>query len=225
MKALRRKKLFKLKVIFILIFIFISSTMAFVYIDREIMPTVQAIGELKAQEVTTRAVNQAVSLVLEGGIKYDDLIYVKEDEEGNITLMQANTMSMNKVASDVALTIQEQLNQIKATSDRIPLGNALGSQLLAQYGPKIKLTVTPVGMVDVNFGTEFQQSGINQTRHRIYLIINTNVRVIVPFSTNRIAVTTYVPIAETVIVGKVPNTYIQVPKDQFLDIVPLNSVN
>ncbi|WP_243141240.1 sporulation protein YunB [Alkaliphilus pronyensis] len=224
-KALRRKKLFKLKVIFILIFIFISSTMAFVYIDREIMPTVQAIGELKAQEVTTRAVNQAVSLVLEGGIKYDDLIYVKEDEEGNITLMQANTMSMNKVASDVALTIQEQLNQIKATSDRIPLGNALGSQLLAQYGPKIKLTVTPVGMVDVNFGTEFQQSGINQTRHRIYLIINTNVRVIVPFSTNRIAVTTYVPIAETVIVGKVPNTYIQVPKDQFLDIVPLNSVN
>lgn len=189
------------------------------------MPTVQAIGELKAQEVTTRAVNQAVSLVLEKGIKYDDLIFVKEDDEGSITLMQANTMAMNKVASDVALTIQEQLNQIKTTSDRIPLGNALGSQLLAQYGPKIKLTVTPIGMVDVNFGTEFQQSGINQTRHRIYLIINTHVRVIVPFSTKRIEVTTYIPIAETVIVGKVPHTYIQVPEDRFLNITPINDIN
>lgn len=221
----RRKRNIKLKLLIMVSFLFITAIVVFTFIDREIMPTVQAIGELKAQEVTTRAVNQAVSLVLEGGIRYEDLISVKEDSEGNVTLMQANTMAMNKVASDVALTIQEQLNQIKTTSDRIPLGNALGSQLLAQYGPKIKLTVTPVGMVDVNFGTEFQQSGINQTRHRIFLIINTNVRVIVPFSTNRIAVTTYVPIAETIIVGKVPMTYIQVPEDRFLNITPINDGN
>ncbi|KAB3531606.1 sporulation protein YunB [Alkaliphilus serpentinus] len=207
--------------LFLILFVMGSSAL-FIYIDREIMPTVQAVGELKAQEVTTRAVNQAVSLVLEDGeVRYEDLISVKEDSEGNVTLMQANTMAMNKVASNVALTIQEQLNQIKTTSDRIPLGNALGSQLLAQYGPKIKLTITPVGMVDVNFGTEFQQSGINQTRHRIFLIINTNIRVIVPFSTNRIGVTTYVPIAETIIVGKVPTNYIQVPKDEVLNITPL----
>lgn len=195
--------------------------MCFIYIDREITPTVQAIGELKAQEITTRAINESVSLVLKQDIQYQDLISVKEDDEGNITMMQANTFLMNKVASDVALTIQDHFKQIKITSDRIPLGNALGSQLLAQYGPKIKLTVTPLGMVDVNFGTEFEQSGINQTRHRIYLIINTSVRVIVPFSSNTIHVTTYFPVAETVIVGKVPMNYINVPKDQFLDVTPM----
>lgn len=139
-----------------------------------------------------------------------------------ITLVYyANTMYMNKIASDVALTIQEHLKQIRTTSDRIPLGNALGSQLLAQYGPKIKLTVTPLGMVDVNFGTEFEQSGINQTRHRIFLIVTTDVRVIVPFSTNNIKVTTYVPLAETVIVGRVPKSYIQVPDDKMLNINPI----
>lgn len=197
------------------------ATGTFLYIDNKIMPTVQAIGELKAQEITTKAINQSVSVVVKQEIKYEDLITVKEDDEGNITLMQANTMMMNKIASDVALTIQEHLKQIQTTAERIPLGNALGSQLLAQYGPKIKLTVTPLGMVDVNFGTEFEQSGINQTRHRIFLIVNTKVRVIIPFSSNTIEVTTYIPVAETVIVGRVPMNYIHVPKDQFLNITPL----
>lgn len=109
---------------------------------------------------------------------------IKKDNDGNITLMQANTMLMNKVASDVALTIQDHFSKIKTTSERIPLGNVLGSQLLAQHGAKIELEVTPLGMVNVNFGTEFEHSGINQTRHRIYLIIHSTVRVIVPFSSN-----------------------------------------
>jgi len=217
----RRRRLMKLKIVLVLTLLFTMTITTFLYIDHEIMPTVQAIGELKAQELTTRAVNQGVSMVLDQNIEYKDLIFIKEDNEGNITMMQANTMAMNRLASDVALNIQEQLKQIKAASERIPLGNALRSQLLAQYGPKIKITVTPIGMVDVNFGTEFQQSGINQTRHRIFLIVNTSVRVIVPFSSNTIEIVTYVPIAETVIVGRVPHSYIQVPEDNKINVTPI----
>jgi len=218
---LGKKKYFKFKIIISISLIFIAAITCFLYIDSEITPTVQAIGELKAQEITTRAINESISLVLKQHIQYQDLISVKEDDEGNITMMQANTFLMNKVASDMALAIQEHLKQIKTASERIPLGNALGSQLLAQYGPKMKLTVTPVGMVDVNFGTEFEHSGINQTRHRIYLIINTSVRVIVPFSSNNIKVTTYFPVAETIIVGKVPMNYVNVPRDGVLDSITI----
>ena len=191
------------------------------YVDREIMPTVLAIGELRAQDITTRAINQSIAIVLKQSIDYEDLISIKKDSDGNITLMQANTMLMNKVASDVALTIQDHFSRIKTTSEYIPLGNALGSQLLAQHGPKIELAVTPLGMVNVNFGTEFEHSGINQTRHRIYLIIHSTVRVIVPFSSKTIEVTTYVPIAETIIVGRVPVNYVNVPERELMSIVPL----
>ncbi|ABR48382.1 Sporulation protein YunB [Alkaliphilus metalliredigens QYMF] len=222
MKFRRRRKNYKKYVLIAFtLLVTIIAIYSFTYIDRKIMPTVQALGELKAQELTTRAINESISVVIRQDIEYEDLVSIKEDEEGNITLMQANTMLMNRIASDVALTIQEHLKQIKTTSDRIPLGNALGSQLLAQYGPKIKLSVTPLGMVDVNFGTEFEHSGINQTRHRIFLVVNTSVRVIVPFSGSTIHVTTYVPVAETVIVGRVPMNYINVPRDQFLNIAPL----
>ncbi|MGV8145705.1 MAG: sporulation protein YunB [Alkaliphilus sp.] len=217
----RKNKFRKYKVLISFTLLFAILIYIFMYIDREIMPTVLAIGELRAQEITTRAINQSIAEVLKQSIDYEDLIAIKKDYEGNITLMQANTMLMNKVASDVALTIQDRFSEIETTSERIPLGNALGSQLLAQHGPKIELSVTPLGMVNVNFGTEFEHSGINQTRHRIYLIIYSTVRVIVPFSSNTIEVTTYVPIAETIIVGRVPVNYVNVPENELMNIVPL----
>lgn len=218
---LGRRKHTKVKIIAVLSLVIIVLITSFLYIDEKITPTIQAIGELKAQEITTRSINESVSLVLKQDIRYEDLISIKEDTEGNITMMQANTFLMNRIASDVALTIQDHFKQIKTTSEKVPIGNALGSQILAQYGPKLDLDVTPLGRVDVNFGTEFEQSGINQTRHRIYLVVNTMVRVIIPFSSSNIKVTTHIPVAETIIVGKVPQNYINVPKDEFLNVTPI----
>lgn len=218
----RKKNTVKLRIGLVLILLISVLTIYFVYLDKKIMPNVQALGELKAQEITTKAINESVNTILKQDIQYKDLMYIKEDADGNVTMMQANTILMNKIAADVAITIQNYLSNTTATAQRIPLGNILGSQILAQYGPKVKLQVTPQGAVDVNFGTEFGQAGINQTRHRIYLIINTSVKVIIPFSSDTIHVTTYFPVAETIIVGKVPTNYISVPENGFFNLKPLN---
>ncbi len=134
-------------------------------------------------------------------------------------MMQANTVMMNRLASEVALTVQDKIQDIRTSSVEVPLGTVFGSQLLAQYGPKLDIGVTPIGMVNVDFKTEFEHSGINQTRHKIYLVIKTQVKIIVPFSSNTTTVETSVPIAETIIVGKVPQNYIYVPENEFLNVV------
>lgn len=207
----RKKGHIRFRIILAVIIIITVSVGYFIYLDRKIVPMVLAIGELKAQEMITKTVNESIRIVLRQDVKYQDLISTKEDSEGNIVMMQADTFLMNKIASDVALTIQHHFEQIRVLTERIPLGNILGSQFFAQYGPKIKLGITPMGMVDVNFGTEFEHAGINQTRHRVYLIINTEAKVIVPFNSNNMHVTTYFLVAETVIVGKTPRSYINVP--------------
>ncbi|MFZ5965972.1 MAG: sporulation protein YunB [Bacillota bacterium] len=214
----RKKGNFKafLSIIIMLLLIFYG----FMLIDKKIKPAVLAIAEVKAREIATRAINEAVNSKVSEDIKYQDLIFIRTDSEGNVTMMQANTVMMNKLASEVALSVQDNIKQIRASSVKVPLGNVFGSQLLAQYGPKININVTPIGMVRVDFKTEFEHSGINQTRHKIYLNINTQVKIIVPFSSNTTAVETTVPIAETVIVGKVPENYIFVPKDDAMNIVP-----
>ncbi len=207
----------KLKAFISIIVIALLGIYGFLFVDKKIKPAVIAIAEVKAREIATRAINESLNTEMSQKIRYQDLISIQTDTEGNITMMQANTMAMNKLASEVALAVQDNIKQIQASSVKVPLGNVLESPLLARYGPKINIVVTPIGMANVDFKTEFEESGINQTRHRIYLVVKTNVQIIVPFSTNTATVESSVPIAETIIVGKVPNSYIFVPEDDVLN--------
>ena len=204
------------------IFIFIISILigSFIYIDKKLRPTITVIAETKAIELANRSINKAVANIVDENIEYEDLIYVKTGDNGNIKMMQANSILMNEIASKVALEIQSEMKKIKTTSTYIPIGTALGSPLLAKYGPTIKVSIEPIGTVTVDFGTDFESSGINQTRHRIYLKSTTQVKVVVPLTTSTKEIKTQIPICETIIVGDVPQNYVNIPEDGVIDILP-----
>lgn len=216
----RKEKIKKNIFIFILIFILSILIGSFIYIDDKLRPTITVIAETKAEELANKSINKAVSSVIDNNIKYENLINVKTGEDGNIVMMQANSIIMNEIASKVALEIQSEMKKIKTTSTYIPIGTAIGSPLLAKYGPKIKVSIEPIGTVYVDFGTDFESSGINQTRHRIYLKAKTQVKVVVPLTTSTKEVKIQIPICETVIVGDVPQSYVNVPKDEITNILP-----
>lgn len=216
----RKDKIKKNIFIFILIFILSILIGSFIYIDDKLRPTITVIAETKAEELANKSINKAVSSVIDNNIKYENLINVKTGEDGNIVMMQANSIIMNEIASKVALEIQSEMKKIKTTSTYIPIGTAIGSPLLAKYGPKIKVSIEPIGTVYVDFGTDFESSGINQTRHRIYLKTKTQVKVVVPLTTSTKEVKIQIPICETVIVGDVPQSYVNVPKDEITNILP-----
>ena len=87
----------------------------------------------------------------------------------------------------------------------------MGSKLFANLGPNFKVFIIPLSSIVVDFYSEFEQAGINQTIHRIYMEINAKVQVVIPLSNKTVEITSNVPIAETVIVGEVPKTYINIP--------------
>lgn len=217
-----KRKLFAYTYI-VIIFTLLLVIYGFVLVDQRIKPTVLTIAEITAKQVASKAINESINAKITDDIKYQDLYFLRTDNEGNITFMQSNTILMNTLAAEVALEVQRRMQEIGSRDDtiiRIPLGNIFGSQLLAQYGPKIKVKVTTIGRVNVDFYTEFEQSGINQTRHKIYLTVNTQVKTIIPFISKTMPIQSTVPIAETIIVGKVPDNYINVPKDEFMNVVP-----
>jgi sporulation protein YunB len=193
---------------------------SFVYIDNSLTPTIKVLAETKAEELANRSINKSVAEIIKDEVNYSDLMNTKVDNEGKITMIESNTVMMNKVASDVALRIQEELKQVKTTTSYIPIGTALGSPILAKYGPQLKVSIEPIGTVYVNFKTDFEDAGINQTRHRIYLEVNTKVKVVIPLTTDTKEVKAEIPICETVIVGDVPNSYINIPKNDTNTIIP-----
>lgn len=132
----RKRSNIKFRIISIIVMVTLILGGYFVYLDRKIVPMVLAIGELKAQEMITRVINESIRKVLRQDIGYKDLISIKEDSEGNIVMMQADTFMMNSIASDVALTIQDHLGQTGEATERIPLGNIIGSQFLHNADPE-----------------------------------------------------------------------------------------
>ena len=123
-------------------------------------------------------------------------------------MVQSNTILMNQIASDVAIQIQNELKKAKTTTSYIPIGTALGSPILAKYGPQVKVSIEPIGTVNVNFSTKFEDAGITQTRHRIYLEVKAQVNVVIPLSTEPKEVKAHVPICETILIGEVPQSYV-----------------
>lgn len=204
---------------FIMIFIMSILIGSFIYVDNSLRPTITVLAETKALELANKSINKAVGDKVKEKINYSDLVYTKLDAQGKISMIQSNTIMMNQIASDVALEIQNELKQVKTTTSYIPIGTALNSPILARYGPQLKVSIEPIGTVSVDFKTSFESAGINQTRHTIYLEAKTQVKVVIPLTTSTKEVKVKIPICETIIVGEVPESYVNVPPEIVPDLL------
>jgi len=166
------------------------------------MPTILAMSEINARLIATQAINEAVNNKV-GSNTFDHLIDFQTDNNGRISLIQANTVQMNKLAAETSLEILKEIKEIGITDLKIPIASILGSQIFANTGPRISVDIQPAGTVNVDFYTDFAAAGINQTRLKIYLIVKTDVQIIIPLASNKIDVTTHIPVSETIIVSGV----------------------
>ena len=172
----------------------------------------QTILERLAATRVSNAVNRIVSEAVEEGIEsgefsYDSLITFEKDNEGRITALYSNMAAFNRLQSKILDIILARIDQVSARELSIPIGSLTGSVLLAGRGPSISVRMESVGSSSAWFENEFASAGINQTKHQIVLNIDVAVSILLPgFSTDTV-VSNAVTVAETVIVGSVPDTY------------------
>lgn len=199
----------KARLLIIIAIIMINFTI-FIYIfDQTVMPTVMAVADAEMRAKATEIVNRAIINEYSNQFNYDEVIRVDKDNQGNIVMLKADTLKMNKIACDVALEAQKELMKLGDVGIKIPLGYITRNNILSYYGPKVTIKMQPIGHVETKYSSEFESAGINQTRHKIYVKVKTTIRVIIPLKSNDIEVANEVPIAETIIVGKTPNTAVQ----------------
>lgn len=169
-------------------------------------PMFESLCNLKVKGIATRLVNQEAKASLEN-VDYNDLITIVRDNDGNIKMVKANVIAINRIASELTLQIQKALENEKETTIYIPIGSLLGNDIFYNLGPKIPIHLNPSGIVTTDFKSEFTNSGINQTIHRIYLYTNCKVNIVTPIKTISNEISNEVLVAETVLVGPIPDTY------------------
>ena len=191
-------------------------------VERNVTRVVLSLAQAQARAMAVQVLNQsAAELLATGGVTYDSLMHISADENGQVRLIQANAPEMNRLASQVSLLAQEKLLSRGDQTVKVPLGSALGLTLFAGAGPKIVVRILPVGSVHAEFHTDFQTAGINQTRHRVSLLLTAQVQMVIPTGAQKVEVSTQVAMAESIIVGEVPDTFTDVGGDMdMLDLVP-----
>ncbi|GAB4272512.1 sporulation protein YunB [Thermincola ferriacetica] len=215
---LRQPRLFNPLVV-VLGCIIVSLLTTFAIVEKNLRPTILAISKAQAEQIAVESIQDAVNEKVAKVVEYKDLIFVRTDSRGRVVLMQPNTVKINSLAADTTLEVQKALKKLEGKVFKIPLGQTLGSQLLASYGPKIKVTIVPIGTVKVIVEDKFEQAGINQTRHRLYLNIFSKVKIVIPLVSDSVEVSSQVPIAETIIVGEVPGTYLNLTLGKGLELI------
>lgn len=219
---MQRKKLRRRAVLIAVLACLIALAAGVMTVEKNLTHVVLSLAQAQARAMAVKVLNQsAEELLASGEVTYDSLMKVVTDGQEQVRLIQANTPEMNRLASRVSLLAQSKLLERGDQHVRVPLGSALGMTLFAGAGPKISVRVLPVGSVHAEFHTDFQTAGINQTRHRVSLVLTAQVQLVLPTGSKKVAVSTQVAMAESIIVGEVPDTFTDVGDDMdMLDLVP-----
>ena len=167
-----------------------------------------------ARDAVTLAINACVNRIIqENEYGPDYFVQLEKDAEGNITAITTDTMHINALASQLLSEIVKAADS-ETLNIRIPLGSLFGSNLLMGRGPEIPVEVLMLTSSFVRFENELIPAGINQSRHVVTLKADVDVDIVIPWATINTTVESDVLIAETVIVGRVPETYVSLTEEQ-----------
>lgn len=201
----KSKKEKKRKIVTIVLILIIAFSTVKLVLDA-VLPIFDTLCENKAKSIATIISNEEATSVMREH-SYDELFTIEKDNNGNIAMIKSNVVSINEIISDVAVKIQNQINNKGRENIEIALGSFTGFKMLAGRGPGVKIRITPIGSVETDLKSEFSAQGINQTLHRVYLQVKCKVNILTPFDNIEREIINQVLLVENVIVGNIPNTY------------------
>ena len=196
----RKQKIVKIFIIMVIAF----STVKIV-LDA-ILPIFDTLCKDKAKSIATIISNEEATNVMKEHT-YDELFTLEKDKDENITMIKSNIIAINEIISDVAVKIQNKINQRGRENIEIALGSFTGFKLLSGKGPGVPIKISSIGNVETDLRSEFSEKGINQTLHRVYLKVDCEVSILTPYNSITEKVSNQVLLIENVIVGKIPSTY------------------
>ena len=208
-KQQKRRKLVRRLVSILIVAIVLSIVLAVWIYWRSMSPTILKIAETRLKAETTLAVNEAVCVILSNVESYSDFFTIEKNSQNDIVMISANSALVNTFARNTAILSQQKINELKSFSIDIPIGTLSGVPLLSEKGPTVNVVVSPIGKVSCTFKSVFETAGINQTLHRIYVDVCSTVDLIMPTSHVEVQTVTPILVSESLIIGKVPDTFLQ----------------
>lgn len=168
------------------------------------------LAETQVRNSTSDLINDAIDRQIElGHIQYDRMVYFEKDLNGNITALKTNMSEVNRLKTDILDLINDEILALDSSDLGIPIGSLILPEIFSGKGVQIPVLIHSIRNSDASFSSNFTQAGINQTLQQLTMEVLVDVTVLVLGQTKSFTVSSHVVVAETVIVGQVPNTFFQ----------------
>ncbi len=191
------------------------------YFRKNMVPVFVSTCNAEVQAVAINAVNNAASTVITEDISYEELFDIQKDNEGNIVLIQAKSIKINRIARDLALMTQKNLESVEENEIGVPVGTLSGVTMFIGMGPQVKIKIEPIGVANCDFVSEFVAAGINQTVHKIYIDIDVTIMVALPIADITVKTKSEILVCENLLIGRVPTTYLETGRiTEGINLVP-----
>ena len=194
----------------ICILLLIVAIVAFFLLRTKYHAVISTLAQTQVKNVTSDLINDAIDRqICDGTIRYDRMVYFEKDLEGKITALKTNMSEVNRLKTDLLNLINDEILAMDSDHLGIPLGSLILPEMFAGKGPSIPVQILTIRNSDASFFSEFSQAGINQTLQKMYMQVSVDVAVLVLGQVDDFTISSQVVIAETVIVGQVPDTFLQ----------------
>lgn len=192
-------------VIFTLVLGVGAAVILIVNLNARLRPILLELAIAQTSNCITAAVDRAVA---EQAVEYSDLVQFERASNGEIIAMTSNMAQANRLRAQLLDVALNSLDGLETLQIGIPIGTILDVDIFSGLGPEIDVRILYTGTASAEFNNSFFSAGINQTCHQIIFSIDADVVVLLPGKQHRTSVSTDVCVAETIIVGKVPDTYL-----------------
>ena len=214
------------KILILALMLFVSLLLILFVYNTCYSGTIKEKAKIRANTVVVSAINKAVDSVLsEQKLSYNNFFDINVKEDKSVSYMAVNTVTVNKFKVSVTQKILETLNNYEREEIFMSPFSVYGYTAVP-FGIMVPVLVIPVEILSTDFCNDFQGRGVNQTLHRLYVKIKINIKLLLPVGSEEFVVETGVPVAETVIVGDIPDTYTNVEgitepgSDAILNLAP-----
>ena len=205
---MNRRRRVRRRLLLILLMLIVLAAALFVQL--RFAPFVREAARTRVINVASDRINDTINeQIAEGCVDYSNIICLEKDARGAITAVRTNMAEVNQLKTETLALLSRELLEMDTEQLYIPLGSVLMPEFFAGSGPKIPIQVVSLSTTDADFFSEFSSAGINQTQQRILMKVSINICVQTPAGSESVDVSSELVVAQTIIVGAVPDSYIQ----------------
>lgn len=198
------------KILLLMLLLAVAAFLGFSYFREEYREVIRGLAQTQVRNATSDLINDAIDRQIEDGtIQYDRMVYFEKDLDGRITALKTNMSEVNRLKTNLLNLINDEILAMDSEHLAIPVGSFFLPELFSGKGPMIPVQILTIRNSEASFFSEFSEAGINQTLQKLNMQVSVDVSILVLGNIDSFTIASQVVVAETIIVGQVPDMFLQ----------------